>query len=195
MKGLDALWASQELRLRTMQRIFKRTTLKPSGCIEWDGSNTSCYGTMSVAGKQFRVTRLSYMFANSARLDDPNQFVCHHCDNPSCINPDHLFLGDVRANADDMKAKGRGKNKPHLCKLTPSAVYEVMRLSRMPDANLAQIGREYSIHYMTVFDIKRGHIWAKLFPLIFHAEMVCEPMGKKSRWRPLRLLTNEEKPM
>lgn len=46
-------------------------------------------------------------------LFDPERLVCHHCDNPSCVRPDHLYLGDAQTNADDKMARGRhaGANK------------------------------------------------------------------------------------
>ena len=63
-------------------------------------------------------------------------FVLHHCDNPPCVRPDHLFLGTAADNTADMMSKGRGSYKTHPqagalnhnAKLHPAEVIEIRRL-------------------------------------------------------------------
>lgn len=63
------------------------------------------YGQLSVNGKLNLAHRFSYELAYGPI---PNGLlVCHHCDNPRCVRPDHLFLGDHSANTVDMMSKGR----------------------------------------------------------------------------------------
>ena len=65
------------------------------------------YGRMSHDGKRSQYAhRVSYA-AFVGPIPD-GLFVCHHCDNPPCVNPAHLFLGAQKDNVDDMLAKGRG---------------------------------------------------------------------------------------
>lgn len=82
----------------------------PRGCWEWDGArNSGGYGYFSVNGKQERATKVSYFLANGQFNND--LCVCHRCDNPSCVNPAHLFLGTKKDNTQDMLVKGRGANQ------------------------------------------------------------------------------------
>lgn len=59
-----------------------------------------------LARRHIPAHRFSYELANGA-IGDPMLFVCHKCDNPPCVRPDHLFLGTPQDNIDDMIAKGR----------------------------------------------------------------------------------------
>ena len=56
-------------------------------------------------GKTITISRWVYEYFNEVKPE--NLLVCHHCDNPLCINPDHLFLGSATDNAQDKMKKGR----------------------------------------------------------------------------------------
>lgn len=78
----------------------------PSGCIEWAGPrHDNGYGRFTYQRRQTLAHRAAWqLFRGSI----PNDLcVLHRCDNPPCVNPDHLFLGDRGDNARDMAAKGR----------------------------------------------------------------------------------------
>ena len=80
------------------------------GCRVWLASkNKSGYGSFVASrGRTVYAHRYAWMLAHG---DPGSQYVLHRCDNPSCVNIDHLFLGDHRANADDCAAKGRDEQK------------------------------------------------------------------------------------
>lgn len=87
-------------------KIKPYTKKMPNGCIEWmRGKNRKGYGLFSLNGKTTSVHRYVYQWAKG--IDPTGLLVCHSCDNPSCCNPKHLFLGDAFLNMQDMAAKGR----------------------------------------------------------------------------------------
>lgn len=89
---------------------------KSQDCWLWTDSCTEDgYGTFhpSQARRLWwpheRAHRFSYIVTNGP-IEPLVLMVCHSCDNPPCVNPDHLFLGDAQINTDDMISKGRHRN-------------------------------------------------------------------------------------
>lgn len=84
---------------------FFRHVKKTDSCWEWTGY-TRRYGYFN-NGTNVEVShRYSYKL-HKGEIPD-GMYICHTCDNPSCVNPEHLFLGTQKDNMQDMWEKGRG---------------------------------------------------------------------------------------
>lgn len=103
------------VKIRFENKI-KRTN---NGCWVWTGATAGRgYGKLFVDGKDIRAHRVSWLL-HRGELPDAS-FVLHRCDNPPCVNPDHLFLGDQYDNMRDCASKRRirtiGKSRLTHCK-------------------------------------------------------------------------------
>lgn len=118
-------------------------------CWEWNGAcNENGYGNFSVKYKMYKAHRMAYIltFGNI-----PNGlFVCHKCDNPSCCNPSHLFLGTNQDNVTDMVKKGRWYHK-----LTKTEIIQI-RESNDTQTNLA---KQFKVSITTINKIVNKLIW------------------------------------
>ena len=94
----------------TPEKFWARlNVLGPTECWEFVGSKDSWgYGQLTYQGKLWKANRLAF-FLTHGRLPEP--MALHHCDNPPCCNPSHLYEGDGSQNMRDMYARGRG-NRP-----------------------------------------------------------------------------------
>jgi len=88
------------------ERLMERITKSENGCWNWDKVTRYGYGQFWVNGTNKRVHRVAY---ESFIGEIPEGMcVCHTCDNPRCINPNHLWLGTTQENTADREDKGRG---------------------------------------------------------------------------------------
>jgi len=70
-----------------------------TGCWEWTGSKSNGYGAITIDYQNIGAHRYSYLRFNGPIPDDA--MICHKCHNRSCVNPDHLYAGDAKSNAQD----------------------------------------------------------------------------------------------
>lgn len=128
-------------------------------CMEWGGTRLrSGYGT---AGRHGLAHRMMWESANGPI--PPGMVICHHCDNPPCVNPDHLFLGTHADNVADKIRKGRGTDgeRNGTSKLTGAQVAEIRRLLGTGRSH-EQIGRLFGVARQTVTNISTGIRWRSI---------------------------------
>ena len=98
-------------------RFGRKVFLADSGCFEWAGAcNEHGYGVLGRGRRgqlNIKAHRLSYEIFNDTKLDS-SVCVCHRCDNPRCVNPQHLYLGTQQENLADMFRKKRNSPPPLL---------------------------------------------------------------------------------
>lgn len=101
---------SKEQKLKFWERVeFDRRN--PDACWIWKGwRNTAGYGQLKIDGKLQMAHKMAWMLS-FGRMPLPGMFLLHECDNPSCVNPNHLKEGTHSENMRDMRYKGRGAKK------------------------------------------------------------------------------------
>lgn len=120
-----------------------------SGCWEWTGKlSKDGYGSFKMQHEWMQVHRWSMKFAGHAIA---GKVVCHKCDNPKCVNPDHLFLGTQADNIKDMHSKKRYRTND--TKLTKDDV-DFIKTSGWP---VTKLGKKFNISATYAWHIKKGN--------------------------------------
>lgn len=113
---------------------------------------------MKVANCQIGAHRISWEIHRGPIPEGMS--VCHHCDVPTCVNPEHLFIGTHADNMSDMKRKGRQARGEHqgLARLTRKQVLAIREDPRSQTA----IAKDYGVHQPHISKIKRREIWSHI---------------------------------
>lgn len=135
------------------------------GC--WEETNHSKdrdgYSYITRRGKIIGIHR--YMYKKYIGPIPDKMFVCHHCDNPSCINPSHLFLGTTQDNTRDRNNKNRQAKgiKIGRSKLTPEKVID-LRNKYIPGrhGNMRELCKEFNISSSMFYVIIHNKCWKYL---------------------------------
>jgi hypothetical protein len=132
-------------------------------CWEWTGTITPRgYGYLRIggSGNPRHAHRISWVIHNGVI---PNgMFICHHCDNRLCVNPDHLFLGTPLDNTQDMIKKGRRNLEGHPKKLTPDLVREIRSLYAGGDHSYRDLARRFDVNFVTIGRVVRREYWSQV---------------------------------
>lgn len=139
----------------------------PDDCWPWLGS-VQRYGKLRLGDRHIGSHRLAYALEHGVVPAD--LLVCHHCDNPPCCNPAHLFLGTHADNHADREAKGRGNQKPGTDAIRKLTDAEVMAMRIMAAENPQRgIGRRLAVLFgvspATVCNVLAGKQW-KHVPMV-----------------------------
>lgn len=136
---------------------------KTSGCWLWTGKKIGGYGKIRNKGVEYSAHRYSYEIHKGPI--PIGLFVCHTCDNPSCVNPDHLWVGTNHENVLDSCRKGRRAAQHcehnHHAKLTSKQVLLIRRLAKQGIRHKI-LAKRFSVSQSHISNLARGVFWDKL---------------------------------
>ncbi len=144
------------------QRVDKSTSL--TGCWLWTGATVRGYGVVNWDGKVTLVHRMVWEQENGRPVPD-GLFVCHSCDTPACVNPDHLWAGTQTDNMRDMSAKGRTGHSPikargekagnvRLTEIQAAEIFSMKNRERQVD-----LAARFGVCPSTIWSIMSGRTW------------------------------------
>lgn len=139
------------------------------GCWMWRGSlsKSTGYGKFSFLHGTYLAHRVSWMLFRG--LIPEGLFILHKCDNPPCVNPDHLFLGTHAENMRDMLEKGRGNRKITTGSFAFGEEHRMSLLSneqvsfiRTSDKSYVELAKILGVSAQVVGDAGRGRTYTKV---------------------------------
>lgn len=154
----------------TIERFWDKVE-KTDSCWLWRAACRKGYGAFKFSGRVYDAHRFSYILAHG---DIPEGMaVCHHCDQPLCVRPDHFFLGTIRDNNLDMHQKGRHKGgvnwdpdrevREHSTEGTTAKLdhktADVIRLMHGMGYSVKDLAAQFKVARRTVQDVVAGKTW------------------------------------
>lgn len=156
-----------KIKCSPKEHFDKKYRVTP-GCWIWvAGINSRGYGQFYDGKTRHRAHRFSWEFHFGPIPKE--MCVCHRCDNPLCVNPDHLFLGTQQENTADRTRKNRtarifGEQNASSI-LTEE---EVLKIHQMTESH-ARVAALFGVKRYTIYSIRRGLSWPHLHPGKKHA--------------------------
>ena len=138
----------------------------PNGCWIWTGRLFKGYGTFSIQRAPRQQTNIGahrWAYTHWVGPIPDGLVVCHHCDTPPCVNPDHLFVGTHQDNAIDRERKGRGAQlrgtQQRTAVLDDDMVRLIRRLHRPGKVGTYRLSALLGIHPSTIGNVLYGDGW------------------------------------
>jgi hypothetical protein len=155
--GFHALQEGTSLR----GELMKYTEPNERGCWEWTGTRFSQgYGRIAYLNRSLKAHRVAYeLFVGPI---PEGKLVCHACDNPPCVNPEHLFLGTDLENLQDAARKGRKDHKGEKnsrVKITEFIVKQIREDYAVGDIMQQDLADKYGVTQMTISNIVTRRTW------------------------------------
>jgi hypothetical protein len=149
-----------ELRPDTLERFYAKID-KTEYCWNWTAAICQGYGHFRIGKEIYSASRLSYEIHVGKIPEDI--YVCHTCDNPKCVNPEHLFLGTPKDNMRDKIKKGRQGRGPalgrHKRKLNEDQVREIRLKYTQGGESRRELALQYNVALPTVEMIINRRSW------------------------------------
>lgn len=137
-------------------RFFSRVE-KTEYCWNWTGSKHKFgYGEFRIGRTLFRCHRYSYEIHKGEIPEGLG--INHTCDNPSCVNPDHLYAGTAQQNVTDALNRERHTNRI----LTKDQVIQIRSLLKDPSLNPNKISKLFNVLPITIYNIRDRKTWKHL---------------------------------
>ena len=154
-------------RIPFLDRFWEKVNKDASnGCWEWTAyKKADGYGVLTVDGLAATAHRLSWVIHNGKITD--GLCVLHHCDNPPCVNPEHLFLGTKYDNMQDMIKKGRKRvafgSGSGMSKLNEKSVKKIRKLYAAGGVGFMALGRQFGVNKSTIRNVVRRTGWKHVY--------------------------------
>jgi len=142
-------------------RIWSKVT-KSARCWNWNGSKSPFgHGYIRLPGRKGKLVMVHRIIFELYRGEIPKGMsVLHRCDNPACVNPEHLWIGTKSENTYDMIVKGRYKGG-HGRALNHAQVLEIRRL-HSNGFSVSQLSKMFSICKRQIWKIHTGRSWKSI---------------------------------
>lgn len=156
------------MKKKDIDRFMSYVMPEPNtGCWFWTGAvigkGRKAHGVSYANGKRILAHRLSFIIHKDQIPE--GLIICHHCDNPRCVNPDHLYAGTDQQNAMDKVRRGRNRNpvgeKHGRAVYTEDIVTKALEMRLQGHTNVF-IAKTLSIHERAITDFAAKKSWAHI---------------------------------